>query len=280
MSNEIVNEIVDEMVHDPIDPVDQESAIETQEPEITPEEAEKQRRIAKSEKTKARMAELLRERQEERQERQAAQARADKLERELEELKVNKHQQQTKTTPTGAPDPEQYPAGKYDPDYLDALTDYKVNLRFKEQEQASRERETAKETAKRIETLEAKAIEAHDDFSEARTEFLNHSLAQVPAFMELLMDSDNPAELAYFLGKNPDELDKLGDMTPSQASRYIGRLEAKITETPTPEPGKRTVSGAPKPIEPLKGAGKTVVEKDPDKMTMDEFVAWSKKNQK
>ena len=44
-------------------------------------------------------------------------------------------------------------------------------------------------------------------------------------FNAIIFDADNPVELAYYLGKNPGELDKLGNMNGFQAARYIGRIE-------------------------------------------------------
>ena len=92
--------------------------------------------------------------------------------------------------------------------------------------------------------------------------------------MDIIKDSDNPPELIYFLGKNPDELEKLGDMSPAQATRYIGRLEARLT-TEQPATTKK-VTSAPKPIDPL-GTGKTAAgSKDPEKMSMEEYAAYRK----
>ena len=95
------------------------------------------------------------------------------------------------------------------------------------------------------------------------------------------MESDNPIELAYYLGKNPEEFDKIAKMqTIAQVSRYIGKLEAQMnTESPTPAKKPAQASKAPAPLSPLKASSSTAT-KDPEKMSMDEFVAWSKANRK
>jgi len=177
--------------------------------------------------------------------------------------------------PNGAPDPDKYPAGRYDPDYLEARQDWQIEQRFKAQD-AAKQGQQKQQAASQLETETAKL---YPDFASAKNEFNAHDLATVPAFMELVNDSENPAELIYFLGKNPDEIDKIGEMTPAQANRYIGRLEARLTEQTTATDKK--VSAAPKPITPLGSSrGASSANKDPNDMTMDEFAAWTKANKK
>jgi len=112
-------------------------------------------------------------------------------------------QQQSRALPSGAPDPDQYPAGRYDPDYLEDLVDYKSEQRF------LAERENAAIAQKRatLQQAEAKARETYPDYAEASEEFLTHPLARVPAFTQLVLDTDAPTEIAYYLGKNPLELE-------------------------------------------------------------------------
>lgn len=244
--NEDFNDLVDEIVLN-------EQDNEAQGTPVVPKGAQK------------RIDELTRQKHDERR-------RADKLANELDELRAasSKPAESSKVTASGAPDPDKYPAGKYDPDYLEARQDWQIEQRFKAQDAAKH----AQAKQGTIAQLEAAAAEVHADYSTAKDEFLAHDLAKVPAFTELIRDSENPAELAYFLGKNPDELDKIGDMTPAAANRYIGRLEARLTDTPT-QANKKT-SRAPTPINPLGGAKGSVGAKDPEKMTMDEYAAYKK----
>ena len=107
--------------------------------------------------------------------------------------------------PNGAPDPDQYPAGRYDPDYLEALVDYKAESRF----QAERQNQSAQQRRAEIQQAEAKARETYPDYDNASQEFLTHPLARVPAFTNLVLESEAPTEIAYYLGKNPLELDKI-----------------------------------------------------------------------
>ena len=223
-------------------------------PEVEEEQQPEPEKVPKG--VQKRIDEITREKYEERRERQRAQERADRLEAELAALRNGNYQQESRQLPNGAPDPDQYPAGRYDPDYLEALTDYKVQVRF----EAQREQATLQQRRAAIQEAEIKARETYPDYAEASEEFLTHPLARVPAFTNIIMDTDNPTDIAYYLGKNPLELDKISDMTPSQAARYIGRIEASLSEKPSASPKK--ASAAPKPISALSGAKNTSVITD------------------
>jgi hypothetical protein len=66
--------------------------------------------------------------------------------------------------------------------------------------------------------------------------------------MEAVMDSDKPAELLYFLGKNPDLAADLVGLSPAQLGRRIARLETQMAEQAKPK-----TSAAPRPLDPVRG---------------------------
>lgn len=239
--SEIVEDIIDEV---PL--IDEVEEVEEQaEPERVPKGVQK------------RIDEITREKYEERRERQRAQERADKFEAELQSIRNGTNQQQPRALANGAPDPDEFAAGRYDPDYLEALTDFKVQQRF----DAQREQSNIQERRASLQQAESKARETYSDYDMASEEFLTHPLAKVSAFTNLVLESDNPTDLAYYLGKNPVELDKISDMTASQAARYIGRIEALLTEQTTDAVVKKA-SSAPKPISALSGAKNSSVITD------------------
>ena len=261
MSEEIVDDIINEA-----------PLIEDNEPEIIEEETE-QERVPKG--VQKRIDEITREKYEERRERQRANERADRLEQELHSMRNGQQQQQSKSLPNGAPDPDQFSAGRYDPDYLEALTDFKVQQRF----DAQRENATIQERRSSLQQAEVKARETYPDYDIASEEFLTHPLAKVSAFTNLVLDSDNPTDIAYYLGKNPVELDKLSDMTASQAARYIGRIEALLADKNSDVAVKKA-SSAPKPISALSGAKNSSVITDLSQAkTMAEYNALRDKQQ-
>jgi len=245
------------MTEEAIEEVTNEEAInETQEPEKTAEELEKEEYSRRVQKRIAK----------ETWEKNELKRRIEALESELQNAKTP----QIKTLQNGAPDPEQFPAGKYDPDYQEAVADFKAKVAVDNYKKSV----SNKEKERAITALAVESQKAHDDYDEAIGDFKDHPLSSVPAFNDLLMETDNPIELAYYLGKNTDDLDKLSNMSLAQAARYIGKIEAQMNSS-NKTPPKAHISNAPAPLEPLKAAASKST-KDPEKMTMAEYAAYRK----
>lgn len=87
------------------------------------------------------------------------------------------------------------------------------------------------------------------------------------AISEMILESDIPHDLAYHLGKNPEQARALSNMNPVQAAREIGRIEARLSL-----PKAKTQSTAPDPINPVRGNART--PKNPDGMSPQEYRAW------
>lgn len=168
-----------------------------------------------------------------------------------------------------APKPEAYELGKFDPDYIRDAAKHEAIKYLTEQQNNARLSEKANHLSK----IEKEFSKTTPDYIDVVEEFESSPIANVEAFRDIINESDNPAQIKYYLGKNPDELEKLGEMTVTQAMRYIGRIEAKLEEQSPPVEAKKQVSTAPKPITPVKGASPAVI-KDPAKMTMDEYAAF------
>ena len=238
---------------DPIDGGQVEYEAVTPEESAAPEPEEE--KVPKS--VQKRIDKAIWERSEARRDADEARAKVAAIELRLKELEKPTPPKESKTYDNGAPDPSKYESGRYDPDYLEALTDYKVELKIKEKEGKELFAQKQKEVVK----LQQEAKELHADYDESEKTFFSHGLASVPQFQELLLDSENPAELSYYLGKNPQELDKLGAMNEAQAARYLGALEVKILNQSL-EPTKKVVSNAPAPITPLGSAKSSSVVTD------------------
>lgn len=114
------------------------------------------------------------------------------------------------------------------------------------------------------ETLAAKRQEAwHEHVTEARQRFPDFDSVfdgNVPvseSMAELIMESDDPASLAYWLGKNRGEARRISNMQPLEAARELGRVEARLSP-----PKPKTVSSAPKPVSTV--TGKSSAPSSPD----------------
>lgn len=88
---------------------------------------------------------------------------------------------------------------------------------------------------------------------------------------DAILESDDPAALIHFLGKNPDLASDLEGLSPTKLGRQIERIEAQM-KTTRPKP----VSRASEPISPIKG-GKGSVVKTLENMSMAEYKAYRTK---
>ena len=88
-----------------------------------------------------------------------------------------------------------------------------------------------------------------------------------PEFLEVATDLPDGHKVLYALGKNPEEASRVLCLPPLKMAAELARMADKLGKT-APKP----VSGAPAPITPVDGT--TRVEKDPEKMSMDDWMRW------
>ncbi len=107
----------------------------------------------------------------------------------------------------------------------------------------------------------------HDDFEEvcSRKVFPADTLERVTA---AIFKNEAGPEIAYYLGNNPAEADRIGNLDHDSMNQEIGVLKAQLSGPPA----TRAKSNAPAPINPV--GGNATVAKDPDKMTDEEWSAW------
>ncbi len=87
---------------------------------------------------------------------------------------------------------------------------------------------------------------------------------------EQIFEMDKGPEVAYFLGSNLDEAQRIHALTPVQRARELTKLEFQV-EALNP----KKVSSAPDPINTL--GNSEVVATDEDNMSADEWQAWRNK---
>lgn len=157
----------------------------------------------------------------------------------------------------------QKPANIDELEYDDQLAE-RVASRTR-QEQAESAQHAALSVTQQI--FEAREAEARDRYPDYDAVTRNPSLAISTALLEVLFDSDQGADIAYHLGKNPAEAVRLSALSQREQAKAIGRLEERFS-APKPLP-----KVAPAPVSPVGGQASGGV-KDPSKMSMAEYVAW------
>lgn len=119
-----------------------------------------------------------------------------------------------------------------------------------------------------IEAYQEQVVEAktrYADFDQVVAVASNPSIVS-PDLSLMIIESDKAADIAYHLGKNPALALQLSQMPPLSAARELGRIEATLSL-----PSPKTTTAAPSPITPVRPSA--TASRDPDKMTMEEFMA-------
>ncbi len=168
-----------------------------------------------------------------------AKARADLLERMISQQQAPQSQQREAD---GRPQQSDYATAE---DFVEALTDWKLQQRESAYKAAEQQKQQATIAEKR-ESLLAQAEELgdfdRDDFA------ANVVVTQVMA--EAILESDMGAKIVLALNSSPQEAQRIANLPPARQAAEIGKLEAKLSTATV------TKSAAPKPIQPLSGGGK------------------------
>jgi hypothetical protein len=209
-----------------------------------------------------RIDELVKQREDERR-------RAERLEGMLEQILIK---QQAKEEPPAEPKiqptrprPVRPSLEKYDYDeakynqaldaYDEQLVDWKWEQRQTEENRKKQQtavQEKQHQVLQGIEGLKQRGAEKYPDF-------LN--VAYVPQnFVDVFIGSETGADVAYYLGKNPAEIQRLAGLPPNMALVELGRIESKLTAPPPKTPTK-----APPPVNPVGSSATAGAEPDPAK---------------
>lgn len=146
-------------------------------------------------------------------------------------------------------------------DYIKAATDYAVNKALSEKQKL----ETTKNRVNKFKTSLLDFGKDKPDFKEVvfnPGNYFNHVM------METMMDSQHGPELAYHLGKNPEEANRIYHLPPVAAIREMAILEHKLFNN-VPKPNH--ITQTPQPIEPISGSV-NISNKHPKDMSMDEYA--------
>jgi len=132
-------------------------------------------------------------------------------------------------------------------DQFESPEAYAEALAYQKAEELIAKREAAKQQSQILESyhdLEEEARAKYDDFEQVA---YNPKLPITNVMAETIQSSDIGPELAYYLGSNPKDAERISRMTPLGQAKEIGKIEAKLASEP---PVKRTTS-APAPITPV-----------------------------
>jgi hypothetical protein len=243
MSDELLEEV-------PQEPIEGEIKEETHDEEIHEDDSEEVKQT-KSQNAKQRLRRKLREEQEFNrkilEENQSLVVRLDTLEGKLKGVI---------DPPPPRPNRVDFQTEEEYEDSLFAWRDAKKSY------DAAPEKKTEKPVEKKeVSPTWKKQIELGEDKYEDFSDIIANPKLNITDPMALtIAESDTGAEIAYFLGKNPKEADRIANLSFAAQVKEIMKLEQKFQ--------KQTTS-APDPITPVKGTERGI--KDVSKMTPDEY---------
>lgn len=133
--------------------------------------------------------------------------------------------------------PEQFASNE---DYVEALAEQRA-------EQKLAEREQRKQQAEILETYHDKEEEVRAKYEDFEQVAYNPNLPITTVMAQSIQASDNGPEVAYHLGANPREAERISRLSPIMQAKEIGKIEAQLAANP---PVKKT-SNAPAPISPV-----------------------------
>jgi hypothetical protein len=132
-------------------------------------------------------------------------------------------------------------------DQFESPEAYAEALAYQKAEELIAKREAAKQQSQVLESYQEREEAARDKYDDFDQVAYNPKLPITNVMAETIQSSDIGPDLAYYLGSNPKDAERISRMTPLAQAKEIGKIEAKLASDP---PVKRTTS-APAPISPV-----------------------------
>ena len=140
--------------------------------------------------------------------------------------------------------------------YTEAVTDWKLQRALQQVQQQTQVQQLSQTYEQRLTQYKAEV----PDFDEVMTDFVeDYGDMNVPEIVQVAMESNVGPQLAYYLAKNTEEVERIAKLPSHRRLLELGKLEDKLsqpkTQKPVAEPVKK-VSAAPPPVKPVRGTGK------------------------
>lgn len=171
---------------------------------------------------------------------------------------------------TGADAWEKYEEAK--DKYFEELADFKAKDAVKQYRNESQQRS---EQEKVVNGFAQQCAEAKAEFPDFEAVSFSQDTPMTDAMRDAIVTSDFGALIAYELGKNPDEAERIAKLNPIAAIREIGKIESRIADKKAAAEPDAATTRAPRPPSPVRKT--TSVNSEPD--DKDDFKTWLKKRE-
>lgn len=192
-------------------------------------------------------------------------------------------QQQPQPVADGRPRQDQFDS--YD-EYLDKLTDWKLEARLQQEHTAQQQRHQAAQQQERLTGWQQRVGQFKSeapDFEDV-LESVDH-INLTPVLQQAIMADALGPKLAYELARRPEDFARIASLDPVGALTALGEFKARLEPAKTAAPqqhtnGVKPVSRAPNPIRPVgQGAGATSTV-PPDQMPLGDYIRWRERSLK
>jgi hypothetical protein len=139
------------------------------------------------------------------------------------------------------------PAEPVSQDKFESVEAYAEALAAQKAEQLLQQRELERQQAAVVESYHEKEEQAREKYDDFEQVAYNPSLKISTVMAQTIQASEIGPDIAYFLGSNPKEADRISRLSPFLQAKEIGKIEAKVAASP---PTKKP-SSAPAPIQPV-----------------------------
>ncbi len=139
------------------------------------------------------------------------------------------------------------PAEPVTQDKFESVEAYADALAAQKAEQLLQQRELERQQAALVESYHEKEEQAREKYDDFEQVAYNPSLKISTVMAQTIQASEIGPDIAYYLGSNPKEADRISRLSPFLQAKEIGKIEAKVAASPP----TRKPSSAPAPIEPV-----------------------------
>lgn len=143
------------------------------------------------------------------------------------------------------------PVAPPEADQFDSVEAYADALALQKAEELVRQRDVKQQQSVLVEAYHDREEEARGRYNDFEQVAYNPNLPITAAMAETIQSSEIGPDMAYYLGVNPKEADRISKLAPFVQAKELGRLEAKLLS----EPATKRVSSAPDPIAVSKSRG-------------------------
>jgi len=144
---------------------------------------------------------------------------------------------QARKAPVEIPPIEQFSSPE---EYADLLAERKA-------EELLARREQARQQSAIIESFHEREEEARNKYDDFEQVAYNPKLPITNEMAQTIQSSDVGPDMAYYLGSNPKEAERISRLSPLQQAKELGKIEAKLADNPV----VKKTSSAPAPIAPV-----------------------------